>query len=226
MAKKLLISPEQYYLNCFKLAKAVVDSGYRPNVVYDILRGGATVGNVMYEVFSSIGWEIKLAAVLTQSYYGTEQNKEKIVKIAGYTLPPDEIYEGSKILLIEDLCDSGRSLGSVIFDILDQNPLIKRENIQVAVLDYKVLRYESYPPTVKFRRLYEPDRKKIYEVSNPFSGPDFWVNQYIIKTEEENPWISYPHEIIDLSLEEIYQNMGRDIMDIVKSLEKKNSPVG
>jgi uncharacterized protein len=223
MAKKILVSPEQYYLNCFNLAKLIVDSGYRPNVIYDILRGGATAGNVMYEVFSSLGRETKLAAVLTQSYYGTEQNREKIVKIAGYTLPPDEIYAGSKILLIEDLCDSGRSLGSIIFDILDQNPRIRREDIKVAVLDYKVLEYESYPSTVRFRRLYEPDRKRIYEVPNTFSGPDFWANQYIIKKEEENPWISYPHEIIDLSLDEIESNMGRDVKEIVKAMSEKHS---
>jgi hypoxanthine phosphoribosyltransferase len=222
MVAKLLIKPDEYYLNCFKLAKTIVDSDYRPNVVYDILRGGATAGNVMYEVFSSLGWETKLAAVLTQSYYGTEQNPEKIVKIAGYTLMPEEIYPGSKILLIEDLADSGRSMGAVIFDILDRNPSLKREDLRVAVLDYKDLRYEKYPEKVRFRRLYEEDRKKIYEAPNPFKGPDFWVTKYTVMSKEENPWVSYPHEIIDVSLEEIESNMGREISSIVSSLNEKH----
>jgi hypoxanthine phosphoribosyltransferase len=158
MAKKILISPQDYYQSCFRLAEKVVDSGYRPSIIYGIHRGGATAENVLYEIFSWLGIEVKLAAAITQSYYGTEQNSEKIVKIGGYTLMPDEIWPGSKILLVEDLVDSGRSLGAIIADILDQNQNMKRDDIKVAVLDYKKLENHQFPKTIRFRRMYEQDR--------------------------------------------------------------------
>jgi uncharacterized protein len=222
MAKKILISPQDYYQSCYRLAKEVIDSGYRPNIIYGIHRGGATAENVMYEIFSWLGIEVKLAAAITQSYYGTEQNTEKIVKIGGYTLMPDEIWPGSKILLMEDLVDSGRSLGAIIADILDQNKDMKQEDIKVAVLDYKKMENHQFPNTIRFRRMYEPDRKKIYEMPNPFKGPDFWANIYHVNTEAENPWISYPHEVIDLNFDEIGSTMGSEVVSILKRISEKH----
>jgi uncharacterized protein len=222
MAKKILISPKDYYQSCFGLAKKVIDSGYRPNIIYGIHRGGATAENVMYEIFSWLGIEVKLAAAITQSYYGTEQNSEKIVKIGGYTLMPDEIWPGSKILLMEDLVDSGRSLGAIIADILDQNRDMKPEDIKVAVLDYKKMENHQFPARIKFRRMYEQDRKKIYEMPNPFKGPDFWANIYHVNTAEENPWISYPHEVIDLNFEEIGSTMGNEVVSILREISEKH----
>jgi len=223
MVTKILISPQDYYQSCFRLAEKVIDSGYRPNIIYGIHRGGATAENVLYEIFSWLGIEVKLAAAITQSYYGTEQNSEKIVKIGGYTLMPDEIWPGSRILLIEDLVDSGRSLGAIIADILDHKRDTKQESIQikVAVLDYKKLENHRFPKTIRFRRMYEQDRKEIYEMPNPFNGPDFWANIYHVNTDAENPWISYPHEVIDLGFDEIESTMGSKVVSILKGISEK-----
>jgi hypothetical protein len=65
-------------------------------------------------------------------------------------------------------------------------------------------------------------RTGIYEMPNPFNGPDFWANIYRVNTDAENPWISYPHEVIDLDFDEIGSVMGSEIVSILKSISEKH----
>jgi hypoxanthine phosphoribosyltransferase len=236
--RKIYVSPQQAYDSSFELGHDVVVSDFIPNVMFAVMRGGGPTAIIANEMFERAGIENKFAATFTKSYTGTHTS-EKIVKIGGYTLEPWNIYPGSKILIVEDTSDSGHTLSALVADILAQGKGIRREDIKIAVLDYKQLLYKEPEDKVHFRRLYSQGfakdalnkflrelgmkdmKHQVHTEPNQYQKPDFWVNRYIIPSKEDNPWISYPHEIKDLTIKEISAFMGEDRAKMIREIDER-----
>jgi hypoxanthine phosphoribosyltransferase len=217
MGEKLYLDPRRYFLDCFKLTLAVLSSGFVPDIVCSVVRGGSTPANVFSDVLKSLNIPSKFVCVFMHSY--NKGRQDGYVKIEGYTLLPEHFWPGCRVLGLDDVFDSGISQGVFVADIHDRNPRIPLDNIRFAVLDYKQI--EGYTPgdIVRFRPLYDPDdHDTIHELPNPLKIPSYYVNSYPIKSQEENPWLWYPHETEDHSLEEIREFMGEDIGDVVEKI--------
>ena len=65
MAKKLIIDWKEYNLIVEKLAIQIHDSGYKPNILIGIMRGGAPIIDVLSRVF-----KLKCAYLAVESYFG------------------------------------------------------------------------------------------------------------------------------------------------------------
>ena len=56
MAKKLIIDWKEYNLIVEKLAIQIHDSGFKPNILIGIMRGGAPIIDVLSRVFKPVSY--------------------------------------------------------------------------------------------------------------------------------------------------------------------------
>lgn len=169
--------------------KMYTEDNFVPDVIYDSLRGGAYMANVMSEYYKLIAMKegkqpTFYAAVVARSY-GKLREHSNHVDIDGWTWSPRNLQKGQKVLVVDDIYDTGLTVNSLVETIMESG--IPREDIKVAVYDYKV-------PLYKYRE---------GEPQLPIQ-PDYWCRKHVLNKEEDSRWIHYTcHEFIGLTSEEI-----------------------
>src|SRR5512137_2841941 len=125
------------------MAYAIYREGFIPDVIYVSLRGGAYIGNVMSEYFKIVRQEssrpVFYAAVVARSYSGINQRDQ--VRIDGWTYSPEYLRSGDRVLLVDDIFDSGRTVNYLVEVILSKG--LPRKDVKIAVHDYKVCEYRG-----------------------------------------------------------------------------------
>jgi hypoxanthine phosphoribosyltransferase len=186
--------------NALKMARRIYHDGFIPDVIYASLRGGAYLGNVISEYFKIVqrrAHPVYYAALVARSYTGIRESDE--VKVEGWTYPPDALRTGDKVLLVDDIFDSGRTINHLAQIILDRG--IPRKNLKIAVHDYKHIH----------------DKAEQY----PFQ-PDYWCRRHDLSVNDEDVWIHYmSHELVGLTeeeLEEHYYKHDPELRDVLKVL--------
>ncbi|MCI4436611.1 MAG: phosphoribosyltransferase [Ignisphaera sp.] len=89
-----------------ELAEKVIDSGYRPDVAVAVLRGGYIVAKLLCDY---LGVD-SIATVEVKFYKGVGEKAERPVVIT----PITHDLRGKKVLIVDDVSDSGRTLQVVI----------------------------------------------------------------------------------------------------------------
>ena len=186
--------------NALKLAVRIYREGFVPDVIYVSLRGGAYLGNVISEYFKIIGRKgrpVYYAAVVARSYTDVRQSEQ--IKVEGWTYGPEHLRIGDKVLLVDDIFDSGKTINHLAGIILEKG--IPREDLKVAVHDYKYFR----------------DKEDQLPIQ-----PDFWCRKHEHSIHDEESWIHYmSHELIGLSkeeLEEYYYKEDSGLRDVFSGL--------
>jgi hypoxanthine phosphoribosyltransferase len=106
--KHLYVSYDEYHNLIEKLAIKVHRSGWEFDNILCLARGGLRPGDILSRIF-----EKPLAIVSTSSYRAEGGTVQEHLNIARYiTTPQGEI--AGKVLLVDDLADSGHTLKSVI----------------------------------------------------------------------------------------------------------------
>ncbi len=168
--------------NSLKLASRIHRDGFNPDVIYVLLRGGAYVGNVISEFFKLVRTPgtrpTFYAAVVARSY--TDVREHARVMVDGWTYNPAHLRNGDKVLLVDDIFDSGRTINYLSELIIEKG--IPREDLKIAVHDYKVIDYQE-------------ERLPIQ--------PDYYCRKHVISRPEDDVWIHYlSHELVGLTPEE------------------------
>lgn len=185
---KEFVSYDTIRNNAIKLAYRIYRDGFIPDVIYVSLRGGAYMGNVISEYFKFVRSErpVFYAAVVARSYTGF--NQEETIRIDGWTYNPDFLRHGDRVLLVDDVFDSGRTINYLARVIMERG--LPRDDIKIAVHDYKV-------------REYIPQRLPI--------TPDYWCRKIEVPTREDETWIHYmSHELEGLTEAEVAEHYLRD----------------
>lgn len=171
--------------NALKMAHRIHKEGFIPDVIYVSLRGGAYVANVVSEYFKIARKDVHpvfYAAVVARSYSDVRQQSR--VMVDGWTYSPEHLRHGDKILLVDDIFDSGKTI-NYIADLLMEKG-IPRKDLKVAVHDYKYFPYKEEQLPIQ---------------------PDYWCRKFTITKPEEDLWIHYmSHELIGLSAEELEEH--------------------
>jgi hypoxanthine phosphoribosyltransferase len=175
--------------NAIRLAHRAWQEGFVPDVIYVSLRGGAYMGNVISEFFKIVRRADRpsyYAAVVARSYHDVgEQDR---VKVDGWTYDPAYLRTGDKVMLVDDIFDSGRTINHLVEIIMDKG--IPRGDVKVAVHDYKVRRYLDRQLPVQ---------------------PDLWCRRHELAGPEDDFWIHYlSHELVGLTDEEKREYYFRD----------------
>lgn len=184
--KKINISMEQLRSDWIKLAHRIIKDGFIPDVIYASMRGGSFGANLVSECYKLMlpkdHKPILYAAVVAHSYSDFSIGVAGNVRIDGWTYSPDWLRPGDKILLVDDLWDSGETLTALEKVLLSKG--IERKNLKVCVHDYKIRNDLSGPSKTAYI-------------------PDYYTNFIKVNSSEENPWIHYEsHELVGLTKEE------------------------
>lgn len=187
--------------DAIKLADKILSDGFIPDVIYAPLRGGAYMANVISEYFKLAlkgKKPVLYAAVVARSYTDVHQSGQ--IRVDGWTYSPNYLRSGDKILLIDDIYDSGNTLNFLTEVLLSHG--IPREDIKVVVHDFKNFTY-----------------KETHAIK-----PDYWCRKFDITTPEENRWIHYmSHELVGLTdeeIEEYYLKQDPELRPIFEKLKK------
>jgi hypoxanthine phosphoribosyltransferase len=109
---KVFISADQLLKDSFKLAEQIYLSGFKPDFIIGVWRGGAPVGIAIQEYLDFIGIPTDHIAIRTSSYYGIDQ-QDKTVRVHGLDYIIDNINSDDDVLLVDDVFDSGRSIQAI-----------------------------------------------------------------------------------------------------------------
>lgn len=110
---KVYITANDLLLDSFRLAEKIVNSGFRPDFIIGVWRGGAPVGIAIQEYLEYVGITTDHIAIRTSSYTGIGQ-QEKTVRVHGLDYIIDNVNAEDDVLLVDDVFDSGRSVKAIL----------------------------------------------------------------------------------------------------------------
>ncbi len=117
--KKTYISAQQLLDDSFKLALNIYESGYRPNYILGVWRGGAPVGIAVQELLDFLGASSDHIAIRTSSYNRAGE-REKQVRVHGLNYIVERIHAEDSLLIVDDVYDTGLSIQQVIEDLKEK----------------------------------------------------------------------------------------------------------
>ncbi len=166
MIKFCFVDSNELLLNSFQLGKKIYESGFIPTHAISLWRGGTPVGLSIGEYFRLKGHFINHTTIATASYTGINSQNEVLIKGLEHLIKT--VSKEDKLLIIDDIYDSGKTIHTLIETIKKTARLNAPDDIRVACIHNKVNKH-----------LYKYDAITLIDI-------------------EDNVWLSYPHEISDL----------------------------
>lgn len=176
---KLFIEEEDLLLDGYRLGVRIFNSGFRPDFIVGIWRGGSAVGIVVQECLQYLGVETDHISIRTsyrgQSTYQQIVDHAESIRVHGAQYLYETMNAGDRLLIVDDVYSTGLNIKAVI-DRLDAK---MRRNmpteVRVAVPWYK------------------PANNRTGRV------PDYYLH-------ETDHWLVLPYELNGLTVEEIKQH--------------------
>ena len=120
-----ILSWNQIYRLLLKLAEAVRKSGFEPDVIVGVSRGGWIPARIMSDLLETP----KLANVTAEFYVGVAETKREPT----ITQPVSVSVKDKKVLVVDDVTDTGESLKLVNSHLKNQGA----SEIKIAIIYYK-----------------------------------------------------------------------------------------
>ena len=140
--EKLFVDADQLLNDSFELALKIFESGYRPSFIVGVWRGGTPVGIAIQEVLEMLDCPTDHFAIRTSSYEGgTVQARE--IKVMGLQHLIDTINATDRLLIVDDIFDSGRSVEAIINALKERCRLNTPNDIRVATPYFKPKRNQT-----------------------------------------------------------------------------------
>ena len=114
--EKHYIGAAELLEDSFKLAWKVFESGYRPNYIVGVWRGGAPIGIAVQELFDVLGVESDHIAIRT-SYYSSLGVRNNSVQVYGLSYLIKKLESEDSLLIVDDVFDTGKSIDQIIEDL-------------------------------------------------------------------------------------------------------------
>lgn len=110
--KKTYLGAEEFLHDQWRLAAAIRASGWRPDWLVGLWRGGAPAAIAVHEFLKVSGWNVRHVPLKCASYDGIGSNDGEVVFTLG-----DEIFgmfgRGEKVLFVDDVFDTGKTAVAV-----------------------------------------------------------------------------------------------------------------
>lgn len=113
--QKRYISAQALLSDSFELGLRIIESGFRPDFIVGIWRGGAPVGIAVQEVLEFCGIDSDHIAIRTSSYTGIGQRSQ--VRVHGLEYLERRLNPDHTLLLVDDVYDTGLSMQQVLIDL-------------------------------------------------------------------------------------------------------------
>jgi len=110
--RKRYLSADEYLRDVWRLAAAVRASGWRPDILIALWRGGAPVGVAMHEFLKTSGWPVRHIPLKCASYTGIGENPGGVEFTHG-DIVFGLLRPGDKVLVVDDVFDTGKTAKAV-----------------------------------------------------------------------------------------------------------------
>ena len=118
-AKNYLFAND-YLHDAWRLAAQVKNSGWRPDVLIALWRGGAPVGVAVHEFLKVSGLSIRHLPLKCKSYAGIEDNSLGVTfECAEEVLA--SLKPGEKVLVVDDVFDTGTPAEAMVRRLAERN---------------------------------------------------------------------------------------------------------
>ncbi len=114
--KKTFIQADQLLEDSFKLAWNVFESGFRPNYIVGVWRGGAPIGIAVQEFLEVLGVSSDHIAIRTSHYSGIDKHNSN-VKVYGLNYVIRQLESEDSLLIVDDVHDTGLSIQQIVKDL-------------------------------------------------------------------------------------------------------------
>jgi len=140
--EKHFIRAEDLIQDSFNLALQVYEDGYRPNYIIGVWRGGTPVGIAVQELLDYAGIVTDHVAIRTSYYRGIADTADGVqVHGLGYLIR--KLNRENKLLIVDDVLDSGRSIEAIIDELKSRCRRNLPEDLRVATVWYKPTKSET-----------------------------------------------------------------------------------
>ena len=113
---KVFIQSEELLKDSFNLAWQVYESGYRPNYIIGVWRGGAPIGIAVQEFLDVLGVPSDHIAIRTSHYKGIDL-RDSQVQVYGLNYIIKQVESEDSLLIVDDVHDTGISIQKIISDL-------------------------------------------------------------------------------------------------------------
>ena len=111
--EKHFIQSQQLLKDSFELAWRVYESGFRPNYIVGVWRGGAPIGIAVQEFLDVLGVQSDHIAIRTSYYSGIAERKQS-VEVYGLNYVIKRLESEDSLLIVDDVHDTGVSADQII----------------------------------------------------------------------------------------------------------------
>ncbi|HSD70294.1 MAG TPA: phosphoribosyltransferase family protein [Woeseiaceae bacterium] len=189
--KKTFVAADDLLLDSFRLAAAVFESGFRPDFLVGLWRGGSAVGIAVQEGLEHFGVSTDHIAIRT-SYTGLANypkmvDKAEKIRVHGLQYLLERVCAEHSLLIVDDVYSSGSSVRAV--------------KSQLAKKVRRNLPHDIRTATVWYR----PTDRTV-------AAPDYFVH-------ETRDWLILPYELAGLSIEELRRHKP-ELSETIDRLEK------
>lgn len=189
--KKQFIKEQDLLEDSFRLAVHIYNSGFRPDVITGLWRGGSTVGIYVQECLQYLGIQTRHIAVRT-SYEGAASYQRMVdgprqIGVHGLQYLYENLNHEDNLLIVDDVFSSGLNIEAVLSKLRDKTKRNFPQDARVATIWWRSGNNRT-------------DRK-----------PDYYLH-------ETQDWLVLPYEISGLSLQEIaaHKPFVKDIIQDVR----------
>jgi len=168
----LYVTWSEYHKKIERLAVKIYQANWEFNQIVCIAKGGLRVGDILCRIYG------KPLAILSASSYGGSQNRVRGEITFSHHLTMTTETLGSRVLLVDDLVDSGVSLRESM-NWLEERYGNELEEIRTAVLWYKA--HSLITPDYYVD--YLPDNPWIHQPFEPYEqiSPNELAASYLVK---------------------------------------------
>ncbi|MEJ2129669.1 MAG: phosphoribosyltransferase family protein [Woeseiaceae bacterium] len=187
---KRFVAADDLLRDSFRLAARISDSGFEPDFLVGLWRGGSAVGIAVQEGLEFLGVKTDHIAIRT-SYRGAASYDEMVsradsIRVHGLQYLLENLCSHHSMLIVDDVYSTGSSVKAVI----DQLALKTRRNL---------------PQDIRIATVWYRPGEKTLRV------PDYYVH-------ETDEWLVLPYELSGLSVEELRANRP-ELESIIDRLE-------
>ncbi len=136
MTKKHFISAQDLLEDSFRLGVRIINSGFRPDFIVGIWRGGTPVGIAIQELMEYYNIPTDHISLRTSFYAGVAKTRNQ-VRVHGLGYLVRNLNAHNALLIVDDVFDSGRSIDAVVKQLSARTRRNTPHQIKVATPWYK-----------------------------------------------------------------------------------------
>lgn len=136
MSEKVYISPQSLMDSSLALGEQIITSGFRPNFIVAVWRGGTPIGIVIQELYDYFGISTDHIAIRTSYYTGLDRTADA-VRVHGLEYLIKNINAEDSLLIVDDVFDSGNSVKAALAAIHAKARRNTPGDIRIAAPYYK-----------------------------------------------------------------------------------------